>query len=615
MLRFFPQALVLNNKPPRGTFALGLTISAILAGAIILTLLFANYWNKLNRKVETILRDQFNQQQLMLARKIADNVESYFDYLESELLAYPYRFQVIKAPSPDFSAYMAARFRDMHSLGILEIRWYDRDGKLKESWGRPGNVTPVGQSLPQHLQLWVTNPANKGRLFLGKTAPSTEPPYRGRLVMPFLTALYASPEAPEADGSLELLIDPFFISAKVTEGVRSGETGYPWIIDQNNIYLAHYEKDFVGKDAIKVRLARNPRIVFRGVKEMHERLLAGQEGTTEYVSGWHRQTLGETPKLAAYTPIRFDRGLIRGVTTLEDPAHNLWGVALVAPVEEVSGQVGEVLHQEIFLVGLFFLAILLGSGGFITLALRWNTILRREVELKTQELLQSHERLLRSERFAAVGEAAAYVSHEIKNPLMIIGGLAGQVQRKLASDPPSQEKLTIVQNEVKRLENFLGELRDFTRPAAPAKRPIDLNQVIGEVENLVQNEANNRGISLVRDLDASLPPVEADPNQMKQVILNLVKNAFEALDQGGSITLSSGANDHQVWFSVRDTGMGIPRESLDKIFNPFFTTKEKGSGLGLAVIHKIITDHHGTVAVESTPGQGTTFMVKLPKNG
>ena len=176
------------------------------------------------------------------------------------------------------------------------------------------------------------------------------------------------------------------------------------------------------------------------------------------------------PKLAAYTPIRFDKGLITGVTEVEDPAHNLWGVCVVAPVAEVYGSVSQVLHQELFLVGLFFIVVLGAAGAFIGLAFFWNKSLTRQVELKTEELLESQERLLHSERFAAVGEAAAYVSHEIKNPLMVIGGLANQVERRLSEDPSAQEKLRVIQKEVQRLESFLGELRDFLRPAPPCRK-------------------------------------------------------------------------------------------------------------------------------------------------
>ncbi|MFZ2089784.1 MAG: ATP-binding protein, partial [Desulfobaccales bacterium] len=486
---------------------------------------------------------------------------------------------------------------------------------LQRAWGKEGSGSLPGSlnNLSDTILTWALNPQNKGRLYLGQVHRATQPPWEGRLVMPLLTALYASPEASTPYGILKLLIDPHYISGKVTEGVLSGKTGYPWIIDQNGTFLAHHEKTFVGEDALAVRLRRNPNLIFRGLKEIQERLLQGEEGTGEYVSGWHRQQIAEMEKLAAYTPIRFDKGLIKGVTEVADPAHNLWGVALAAPVAEVSGQVGQIMSQELFLVATFLLAVLLGTVSLIAVALSWNKSLAREVGLKTEELVQSHERLVHSERFAAVGEAAAYVSHEIKNPLMVIGGLAHQVERKVEDDLALKEKLTIIQKEVQRLENFLGDLRDFTRPVVPAKQQIDLNQVIHEVDTLMAGEASNRGIALEEHLDPDLPPLQADPNQMKQVLLNLVKNAFEALDDsGGRVILKSGAADKQVWFSVQDNGGGMPPEVLDKIFHPFFTTKNKGTGLGLAVIHKIVTDHQGVVAVKSSPEEGTIFTVELP---
>ncbi len=603
----------MNLGRPRGALSLPIILTVILAGTIILSLLFFTYWQRLNRKVEDTLRSQFNQQQLQLARKIADNVEAYFDFLESDLLAYPWRFQHISPNSPGFDKYMQARFQDLHRLGILEIRWYDQNGKLQKSWRSEDDAGPTetGVSLPAPLLAWARNPQSRGRLYLGMVHRTTEPPWQGRLVMPFLTGIYASPEAPAPYAVMELVINPLYIAGKVTAGVRSGTTGYPWIIDQDGIFLAHNEESFVGEDAMEVRSKRNPNIVFRGIKEIHEQIYTGQESMTVYVSGWHRHKIAEMEKLAAFTTIRFDKGLIRGITDVEDPARNLWGVAVAAPVAEVSGSVGEVMHQELFLVGLFFLAIIIGASSLIAVALSWNKSLAREVNLKTVELLASHERLVRSERFAAIGEAAAYVSHEIKNPLMVIGGLARQVENK-ENEPSLKEKLHIIQSEVQRLENFLGDLRDFTRPATPVMQETNINEVIHDVDTLMKEEAKNRGINLVEQLDPKLPALTADPNQMKQVVLNLVKNAFEAMDSGGRVVLASGAEDNQVWFSVEDTGGGMPPEVLDKIFNPFFTTKKKGTGLGLAVIHKIIADHHGSVSVQSLPDQGTTFRINLP---
>jgi two-component system sensor histidine kinase HydH len=600
----------------RKIFSLRVVIPTVLAGTLIITILFFFFWQKFNQKVEVILRDQFNQQQLMLARKIADNVETYFDILENGLLAYAGLFRTTPAGSPALEASLMERFKRQKRFGILELRIYNNEGVLKEVLSTAPRPSRVGSLIlpPPYLQ-WSQNHYSRGRLFLSKTFTYPNPPWPGLRVMRFLTPLYGPGETPQFAGVLELLIDPLFVCQKATEDVRSGASGYAWIIDQDGILLAHYDQELVGKDGIQARIARNPKLSFKDLREIQDRLLRGEEGTGEYTSGWHRWQRGEIPKLAAYSPIRFDKGLIRGVTDLEDPALNLWGVAVVAPVAEVSGQVGEVLHQELFLGGLFFWVIFLASAGLIGAALAWNKTLTREVNLKTKELLESQERLMHSERFAAVGEAAAYVSHEIKNPLMVIGGLAHQVEQHLSEDEAAQEKLRIIQAEAKRLESFLGDLRDFTQPVLPCKQEMDLNQVIHEVQNLMAESARGKGIMLGDQLDPNLPLIEADPNQIEQVLVNLIKNALEATPADGQILLTSGWQDAQAWFSVEDTGKGMPADVLEKIFHPFFTTKAKGTGLGLAVIHKIVTDHHGTVTVESIFGRGSTFTVKLPQKG
>ncbi|MDI6854938.1 MAG: ATP-binding protein [Deltaproteobacteria bacterium] len=602
----------MKSARTKGVIFLPLIIVLIIVGALVLSFIFYSLFQRLNVQVENTLRDQFNQQQLMLAKKIADNVEAYFDYLENELMAFPWRFRNFKVDSTEFAAYMDRRFQDMNALGVMAILHYDENGVLVKSWSGQPPETSKAVRLPEAELDWVKQPQNRGRLYLGKVNRREQYPCSECLVMVMLTGLYASQDATQPNGALELLIDPLFIAGRSTQGVRSGLTGYAWIIDQNGVFLAHYEGDFVGHDAIKIRIARNPQLTYQGIKDLHERIFRGEEGTGTYVSGWHRQKIGQMEKLYAFTTIRFDKGLIRGITDVQDAAHNLWGVAVVAPVEEVSGHVWEVLYQELILAAMFFMVVILTSAALIGVALTFNKRLSREVELKTRELKESNEQLIRSERFAAVGEAAAYVSHEIKNPLMVIGGLAQQVGRRL-EQPELREKLNIIQAEVRRLEDFLGDLRDFTRPTQPAKENINLNEVIQEVHRLMEGEAQKRNIIISEHLDPHLPKLEADPGQMKQVLLNLIKNSLEAMDSGGEITLNSGVDGRYVWFSVKDTGVGMTPEVQEKVFNPFFTTKEKGTGLGLAVIHKIIVDHQGSVALESKPEKGTTITVKLPR--
>ncbi len=149
----------------------------------------------------------------------------------------------------------------------------------------------------------------------------------------------------------------------------------------------------------------------------------------------------------------------------------------------------------------------------------------------------------------------------------------------------------------------------------PSKQEINLNDIVVEAESLMASVAEEKGIRLEDRLDPGLPPLSADPNQLNQVLVNLLKNAMEATDSNGRIVLATGFEDGHAWLSIQDNGKGMTPEVEEKVFHPFFTTKEKGTGLGLAVVHKIITDHNGTIDLDTSPGEGTTFTIRLPLKG
>jgi phosphoserine phosphatase RsbU/P len=220
--------------------------------------------------------------------------------------------------------------------------------------------------------------------------------------------------------------------------------------------------------------------------------------------------------------------------------------------------------------------------------------------------------LLRSERLAALGNMAAHISHEIKNPLMLIGGFARQVLKDVAQDPEkNQEKLQIIVDEVKRLEDFLVEVGSYAKLSEPHLQPGDLNTLIGELCQRLEPNLREHDIQLVLDLDPNLPPIAFDPLHLRQALLNLAKNGIEAMPEGGTLTISTKGRPDGIVVEFADTGVGIPPESLDKIFQPFYSTKAKGSGLGLAISQKIIEAHRGEVAIESEPGTGTRAWISL----
>ncbi|MHB8068600.1 MAG: two-component system sensor histidine kinase NtrB [Desulfobaccales bacterium] len=229
------------------------------------------------------------------------------------------------------------------------------------------------------------------------------------------------------------------------------------------------------------------------------------------------------------------------------------------------------------------------------------------------ETKEMEERLLQSERLAAVGNTVTHIAHEIKNPLLIIGGFARQLLKATELDGKARQKLAIIAEEVTRLEEMVAEMRDFVRPPAPQKTPGQVEALVGQVLEFFQDNFQEHHIQVRRFDDGPLPPVSFDPKQIRQVLINLFKNAVEAMPRGGELNVATRVKGPYVEVSVTDTGEGMVPEVAANIFQPYFTTKEKGTGLGLAICNFIVKEQHGgQILVDSTPGQGSTFTMLLP---
>jgi PAS domain S-box-containing protein len=229
-----------------------------------------------------------------------------------------------------------------------------------------------------------------------------------------------------------------------------------------------------------------------------------------------------------------------------------------------------------------------------------------------RERKRLEEELLRSERLAVLGKMAAHISHEIKNPLMLIGGFARQVLKEPAADSAkNQEKLQIIVDEVKRLEDFLVEVGSYAKFSEPQKRPGDLNALVQETCQRLGPTLRESNITLMLELDPHLPKIAFDPDHLRQVMLNIAKNGIEAMGPGGTLTVATGQEAGGVFVQISDTGMGIPPEIQEKIFQPFFSSKPKGSGLGLAISQKIIEAHKGEIKIKSEPQKGTRVTIIL----
>jgi two-component system NtrC family sensor kinase len=240
----------------------------------------------------------------------------------------------------------------------------------------------------------------------------------------------------------------------------------------------------------------------------------------------------------------------------------------------------------------------------------------------TQKLSEAQRQIYQSEKLAAVGQLAAGVAHEINNPLTGVLSYASFLRKRAEDKPEFKDDLDVIVRETQRCRGIVKGLLDFARQSPPEKHPSNLNEVVERALDIVRTQLAAHGVHAEKHLRDDLPPVNADPNQIQQVLVNLLLNANDAIgEKGGFIFVESDAVPDEkmgpaVEIRVRDTGCGIPAASLEHIFDPFYSTKgKKGTGLGLAVVWGIVQEHNGRIDVQSEVGQGTTFRVRLPVDG
>ena len=221
---------------------------------------------------------------------------------------------------------------------------------------------------------------------------------------------------------------------------------------------------------------------------------------------------------------------------------------------------------------------------------------------------------LQTEKLSALGRMAAGIAHEINNPLAGILLFSSNLFKKVPEEGPLKEGLGIIMRETQRCKFIIQELLEFARDKEPRKTPASIVTILQKSLNILENEFRLRHIRVEKDLTPDLPEGCIDANQLEQVFVNLLLNAVQAIDDNGTITIRSHTNPtrREIVVDVIDTGCGIPPEHLSQIFEPFFSTKKNGSGLGLAVSFGIIKNHQGRLEVSSRPGRGSHFTVRLP---
>jgi len=243
------------------------------------------------------------------------------------------------------------------------------------------------------------------------------------------------------------------------------------------------------------------------------------------------------------------------------------------------------------------------------------TILARSFNSMVETLRTTEQQLIQSEKLASVGQLAAGVAHGINNPLGTILLFSDIMRKELPSDDPRRDDVTMIIDEATRCKTIVSDLLNFARQNEVLAQTTDVNALLSETIEEITVQPVFDQVEIVTRLDPSLPEIQADPAQLREVFVNLMTNAAEAMDDGGSLTINTAsAEDEMIKIAFQDTGCGIPEQNLSKIFTPFFTTKAigKGTGLGLAIVYGIIKMHRGQIYVESEVGVGSTFTITLP---
>ncbi|MBI5663548.1 MAG: PAS domain S-box protein [Nitrospirae bacterium] len=369
----------------------------LLAAVLILGWMYAN-------KVKEIVTNDFNQQQLVLAQHAARQIENSLDLLKKELSLLGLSPSIQYFEKVSMGKRMGITFSSVREQGVMEIRYVE--SMLQQTHVTMRYIESLKQQIhhldaggyriaatnPEDLLFlkWAGNVKNKGSILLGEASMISVYSKRDgkgellamKMAVPVwqISVDEANPVATDRfSGVLIFVIDANQLIKKITEGIKSGKTGYAWVMNENGLFLYHPEKDFVGKNAFEARKEKKPTISFARINSIQKDLmLAGKEGTSWYISGWHKGEEREMKKLIAYTPIH-----------LNEPENRLWSIAVVAPISEVENAIHSIHVRQFSLQSLLIIILLLGGVTVISLMITWSHSLEQEVEKKTVELKKS----------------------------------------------------------------------------------------------------------------------------------------------------------------------------------------------------------------------------------
>ena len=489
------------------------------------------------------------------------------------------------------------------------IRYIDKDGQERIKVTRRGAATAL---YDRRTEAFFTDVRQAGAEEILVSGIVRDPP-DGEFEIHWAKAIYSGLR--EFSGVVVIDLDYELIIQKVRE-IQVEERGYAFLIDEQGRLIAHPR--FA---PFQLHLDNYPT---DSLGEVIREMMTG-------ASEWRHYTFEDEQKVAAFAPIPIMK----------------WSLGVTIP-QEVFKKEAQAIQGRV--VQTVVLALIFAAAGVIlltyyllkpvrTLVSATNRIasgdLTHEIPIHStdelghltwsfnsmvKDLARIQNELVRSEKLISLGRLSAGVAHEIRNPLNAMKGAIVFLQRKRSQDPLVEEYTQLVSEEIDRLNLFVTDFLYFARQSEPKPAATDINRLIVSVQQLFEERARQSHIRFHNQMDAMLPEMALDPHQFEQVLINIVINAMDAMPDGGDITFSTrmlkdpdGAADSRTCrLTLHDNGWGIPEENLQNIFDPFFSTKEDGTGLGLPLSLGIVENHGGRIRIESREGVGATVIIEWP---
>ncbi|MBJ6802235.1 sensor histidine kinase [Geomonas propionica] len=579
---------------------LALALIVALTVSAVITIRRAN--SAVRAEARARFFEQYNRQQYLVAELTAHSLDEMFATFSRNLELVASLFddkQVDRRQAQRVKAHLEKVYGSLLGTPVIDLVVFDKNGVAVAI--EPHDDFTLGRSYAwRDYYRWVRDQRQPGRMYISPFMRMEGGRYRGVKELIVARGIYG-PRG-EFNGVVACTLNFDQLARKHVLSVRVGRHGQAWLMDSTTrTVLVDPNGRIAGQTFEEALRQKWPRL--------YDLLISAGNGKPG--SGWYEYEDPADPrlqvrKLVSYHPVRLQ--------------NRLWTVGVTTPEREVEALLSSFLQRQEAISTTLLVTIVGVATLLLALLYHWNRTLAAQVGLHTRALTQAHARLkstfdelLVAKKVAATGHLALGLAHEIRNPLSAIRMNMQMIRKRIEPSGVMYENFSIVEGEIKRLNRLLKDVLDFAKPRPLRLQPVLVAEMVGRLLQLMSQRLQDRGIGVSTDIDPGLQLV-CDPEQVHQVLLNLVLNAMEAMEERPerSLRITALRQGGQALIAVKDTGAGIPRDKCEQLFDPFYTTKASGGGLGLSILQTIVVNHCGVVSVTSEPGEGATFTITLP---